>query len=195
MEIFKNIHLLEFFSCFISLAVTFLGIKQKYTRWPLDIFVLLINLYINHKIHLYDKWISTLVILILDLYGWYNWKYAGSNKQGLQVSKSNIYHLIAIIFFGSINSILISFFLKKINSFLPLIGGFRTTFYLIAIWLASRKKIENWILWIILDFISIFIYYHKGLYFFSIKYFIYTILACIGYLSWHRFIKNSQHRT
>ncbi|MCP3659790.1 MAG: nicotinamide mononucleotide transporter [Bacteroidetes bacterium] len=191
MEILKTLNYFELFSVIISLATSFLTIKQKYIRWPLDILILLINLLIHHKAHMYDRWILTTIILILNFYGWYNWKYGGINKDDLKVTFSSNRLILFLLVFGLITSLSIYWPLKKAHSFLPLISSFRTMFSLIAIWLASRKKIENWILWSILNFISIFIYYKKGLYLFSMKYFVYIILSYIGYRSWFKSMKEN----
>ncbi len=189
MELLNSINYFELFSVLISLGTSFLTIKQKYIRWPIDIIILLINLYIHHKAHLYDRYILTAIILILNIYGWHNWKYVEKHHKKLNVSKSSNKQIILFFFLGIIASLSIYYPLRYFNSFLPLINSFRTIFSLIAIWLASRKKIENWLLWISINFASIFIYYQKGLYLFSLKYFIYIILCIIGYRAWLKTMK------
>ena len=53
-------------------------------------------------------------------------------------------------------------------------------------WFMARRKIEHWILWIIGDIISVPLYIYKGLYFTSIQYLIFTIIALLGFFTWLR---------
>ena len=60
-----------------------------------------------------------------------------------------------------------------------------------AMWLTVKKKIENWIIWLVVDLLATGIYYYKGIYFYSILYLLYTGMAIAGYISWRRSM-NSQ---
>jgi nicotinamide mononucleotide transporter len=55
-----------------------------------------------------------------------------------------------------------------------------------AMWLTAKKKIENWIIWLIIDILATGIYYYKGLYFYCILYLVYIGMAVAGYLSWRK---------
>jgi nicotinamide mononucleotide transporter len=56
----------------------------------------------------------------------------------------------------------------------------------VAMWLTAKKKIENWIIWLVVDVLATGIYYYKGIYFYCILYLVYTGMAVAGYLSWRR---------
>jgi nicotinamide mononucleotide transporter len=56
-------------------------------------------------------------------------------------------------------------------------------------WLMARRKIESWIFWIIGDIISIPLYFYKGLAITTIQYFIFTMIAIMGYISWKKIYK------
>jgi nicotinamide mononucleotide transporter len=59
-------------------------------------------------------------------------------------------------------------------------------------WLMARRKIENWIFWIVGDIISVPLYFHKGLTFTSLQYLIFTIIAIYGFLAWKHVLTNSK---
>ncbi len=59
-------------------------------------------------------------------------------------------------------------------------------------WLMAKRKIENWIYWIAGDVISVPLYLYKGLAFTSLQYFIFTIIAIYGYLSWRKILSSGQ---
>lgn len=66
-----------------------------------------------------------------------------------------------------------------------------TGLFLVAMLLMAKRKIEHWIIWIIADFISVPLYFYKGLIFTSLQYLLFTIVAIFGYLSWKKLLKNS----
>ena len=179
----------EIFIVVLSLSTAFFTIQQKAIRWPIDIILMILNLTIHYKMNLYDRWIFYGIIIIIDFYGWYNWLHGGKKRTELKVSKTSSKTLCIMLLVGLISTLVLYFPLSYLGSYLPFIGAARTVFSIIALWLASRKKLENWFLWIVLNFISIFIYFQKGLYFFSFKYFMYILLAIWGYSKWKKTMK------
>ncbi|HNV96160.1 MAG TPA: nicotinamide mononucleotide transporter, partial [Bacteroidales bacterium] len=53
-------------------------------------------------------------------------------------------------------------------------------------YLLARKKLENWLIWIFVDFSSIGLYYYKHLYATIVLFAILTILAFVGYFEWRK---------
>ncbi len=64
------------------------------------------------------------------------------------------------------------------------VDTFLTALFFVGMWLMARRKVENWIFWIVGDFISIPLYFCKGYTFTSLQYFIFTILAVLAYFEW-----------
>nr|HPK06076.1 nicotinamide riboside transporter PnuC [Bacteroidales bacterium] len=73
-----------------------------------------------------------------------------------------------------------------INSYIPYIDSFTTSVFLVGMILMARKKVENWIYWIIGDIVSVPLYFSKGLVFTSFQYFVFLILAVLGYIEWKK---------
>jgi nicotinamide mononucleotide transporter len=55
----------------------------------------------------------------------------------------------------------------------------------------AQRKIENWILWIVVDVICTVMYSLKGIQFFSLEYFLFTIMAIYGLVNWIKLYKKS----
>jgi nicotinamide mononucleotide transporter len=55
----------------------------------------------------------------------------------------------------------------------------------------ARRKVENWIFWIVGDLISIPLYFYKGLTLTSLQYLIFTVIAIFGYLAWKKILNKS----
>ncbi|MDP4282548.1 MAG: nicotinamide riboside transporter PnuC [Bacteroidota bacterium] len=149
---------------------------------------------INTGIYVYICFIQKLYALaginvffvLMSVYGWINWS-KGSEDEILRISKCTrkqlILNLGAIpLFFGILWMILS----RLTDSNVPGWDAITTTFYIIGMWFLAWKKIENWWLWIAGDTISIFLFGFEKLYFSSLQYFVFTIIAVFGYLEWKK---------
>jgi nicotinamide mononucleotide transporter len=67
--------------------------------------------------------------------------------------------------------------------------SFTTALSVIATWMLARKYIEHWIIWIIVNIVSMILYIYKGLYPTTVLFLVYTVMAFIGYREWHRGMK------
>jgi nicotinamide mononucleotide transporter len=61
-----------------------------------------------------------------------------------------------------------------------------TSIFIVGMLSMALKKVENWLYWIVGDVISIPLYFYKGLVFTSLQFFIFLILAIMGYIEWKR---------
>jgi len=74
----------------------------------------------------------------------------------------------------------------KWNDWTAYVDTLTTAVFFVGMWLMARRKIENWMFWIIGDVISIPLYFYKGFTFTSFQYLIFTIMAIFGYLAWKK---------
>jgi nicotinamide mononucleotide transporter len=63
-----------------------------------------------------------------------------------------------------------------------------TGIFFVGMWLMAKRKVENWIFWILGDLISIPLYFYKGFTFTSLQYLGFTIIAIYGYISWKKLL-------
>ncbi|MFO7574676.1 MAG: nicotinamide riboside transporter PnuC [Bacteroidales bacterium] len=70
--------------------------------------------------------------------------------------------------------------------------SFTTALSVIATWMLARKYIEHWILWIIVNIISMILYIYKGLYPTTVLFFVYALMAIVGYREWSRDMKSNE---
>jgi nicotinamide mononucleotide transporter len=80
-------------------------------------------------------------------------------------------------------------FFDKFTHWTSYVDTLVTGIFFVGMWLMAKRKIENWILWIVGDIISIPMYYVKGYSFTSIQYLIFTGIAIFGYLEWKRILQ------
>ena len=72
------------------------------------------------------------------------------------------------------------------DSDVPYYDGATTVFSFIATWMMTRKIIQNWLLWIVVDIASAGLYLYKGLYLTALLFVLYTLMAVYGYLEWKK---------
>ena len=80
------------------------------------------------------------------------------------------------------------------HNFLPTeyVDVFTTAIFLVGMWLMAKRKIENWLFWILGDLISVPLYFKKGMLFTSFQYLLFTIIAIMGYIEWKKHLRNER---
>ena len=68
--------------------------------------------------------------------------------------------------------------------------SFTTALSVIATWMLARKYLEHWILWMIINIVSMILYIYKGLYPTTVLFLVYTVMAFVGYREWRRDMKS-----
>ena len=175
----------------ISIALL---IKQNIWTWPVGIAYTLASLYIFFAAKLYADFALHVFFLLMSFYGWYYWLQGNSRLDSeLPVSREDKKVLAYSIIICSLAIILASIiFTIYTDAELPYWDNTTSIFSVLAIWLQSRKKIESWIFWLIIDILSVGIYFYKELYFYSLLYSIYVIMAFFGYAAWLKSYRNEQ---
>jgi len=133
---------------------------------------------------------------IMSIYGWFIWT-RKENNSVTPVSRvsSSEKKIGVLIFLSSIVFVyLIYVYFDKWGTITSYIDNITTAIFFVGMWLMAKRKIENWIFWIIADIISIPLYFYKGFTFTSLQYLIFTFIAIAGYYSWKKILIKS-HQT
>ncbi len=153
-----------------------------------------IFVYLLYKWVLLGDMMINAYYFIVSIYGWYVW----TRKQNNVVTPISTLNYkekktsILIFVFSIIFVYSIYVYFDKWNSFTAYIDNLTTAIFFVGMWLMAKRKIENWIFWIIGDIISIPLYFYKGLTFTSLQYLIFTFIAIAGYYSWKKILNKSK---
>ncbi len=152
-----------------------------------------IFVYLLYKWILLGDMMINAYYFIVSIYGWYVWTRKENNVSTpistLNYKEKKISILIFVFSIIFVYSIYVYF--DKWDSFTAYIDNFTTAIFFVGMWLMAKRKIENWIFWIIGDVISIPLYFYKGLTFTSLQYLIFTFIAIAGYYSWKKILNKS----
>ncbi|HET8737758.1 MAG TPA: nicotinamide riboside transporter PnuC, partial [Pricia sp.] len=125
----------------------------------------------------------------MSIYGWYVWTrkvdathFIPITETTSKENRKSLFLFIAAITF--VCAVYLSF--GKFDSWTAYVDTLTTAIFFVGMWLMAKKKLENWVYWIIGDVISVPLYWYKGLIFTSLQYFLFTIIAIYGYLAWKK---------
>jgi nicotinamide mononucleotide transporter len=188
---------LELIAVILGILSVWYARKEKILVFPFGIANVSIYIYICFIAKLFANAGINIVYLISNIFGWYMWS-GKSDNQRLEISKNTIKQNVISWFSVVLIYIIVFFILRWVNrdnieymeSYLPWIDSFNTAFFLVATILMAVKKIENWLFWIIGDIISIPIFASQGLFFTSIQYTVFFILAILGWKEWRQKLKS-----
>jgi nicotinamide mononucleotide transporter len=164
--------------------------KENIFVFPTGLICTILTVYIMYYAEYYADMSINIYYSIMSIYGWFQWTKT-TNGEVLSISKtSNREKNIGILLFlltGIICLIIYKFFEYKLqlNNYLDI---FTTSLFFTAMWYMARKKIENWILWIIGDAICVYIFFDRQLYIIAFQYIIFTILAISAYIEWKKYL-------
>ena len=185
--------LLEWIAVAFGIASVVFSMLRRLLVYPTGIISVVIYIYIAFVYKLYADAGVNIYYFIMSVYGWYFW--ANGKQQNSQVvisannSKENMFSLLIL---GTSLLIISQLLLRFTDSDVPYWDATTTSFAITGMWLMARKKIENWIAWIITDLISIPLYYHKGLFLTSFQFSVFTFLALWGYITWRKTLMNQK---
>ncbi len=126
---------------------------------------------------------------IMSLYGWYIWTRKVDATHVTPISRTTLKEkkTSVIIFLSTLVFVYAVYtYFDKWNNLTAYIDTVTTAVFFVGMWLMAKRKIENWIYWIIGDIISVPLYFYKGFTFSSFQYLIFTFIAISGYLAWKK---------
>lgn len=129
----------------------------------------------------------------MSIYGWYIWtrKVDATHVTPITNTTTKENKLSVIIFLVTMIFVFVVYeYFDKWTSWTAYVDTLTTAIFFVGMWLMAKRKIENWIFWIIGDIISVPLYFYKGLTFTSFQYLIFTIIAFYGYKAWKKNLRN-----
>ncbi|MDR9488600.1 nicotinamide riboside transporter PnuC [Salibacter sp.] len=124
-------------------------------------------------------------------YGFYVWKFGGRNKAEKLIEKLNIrehFLFSGLIVFGALG--LGSFLHFNTDASMPFVDSFTTIGAIVVTYMVTRKYLENWLYWIVVDGVGVYMYWSKELYLTALLFLAYTIMVVFGYFKWLRDYRN-----
>ena len=181
---------LEFLAFWFGIISVVFAKKQNILVYPTGIICTIITMYLMYKVSLLGHILVNLLYTIMSFFGWWNWSRRENNDLVVKVSKfaSNDFIKSLLIFFFIVFVAYSAhdFFATNFEGQIKELDILTSGIFVTAMWLMANKKLENWILWIIGNVITIPLYLSSDKIILSIQYVIFTILAIQAYIEWKK---------
>jgi nicotinamide mononucleotide transporter len=176
---------IEIFGAVFGFLAVYFTIRQSIWCWYFGLVQVMLYCFVFFTAKLYSDMILHVIYIFLQVFGWYNWKYGGSNQSTLRITLvTNATFWIGLTV---LTSLLLGYIMQtKTDASYPYEDAFITVASLVAQYLMIKKVLASWLFWIIVDVVGITIYCYKGLYFTTVLYVLFLIMAIIGYLEWKK---------
>jgi nicotinamide mononucleotide transporter len=193
-------HVLGYDLSYIELIATLFGLISVYyasrgnvLTWPTGILNEIALCILFYQVQLYADMFLQGYFFVMTLFGWYHWKNNTADVPITRLSPAGIQvYSIALV----TGTLLIGWCMSHLHGWLPqyfplaaaypYADSFVSVASILATVLLARKQLENWVLWIVLDMVSVVLYCIKGIYFLSLEYVIFLGLASWGLIQWRK---------
>ncbi len=178
---------LELISFVLSIATVLLNIRQNHWAWLFAIVSSATYGVVFFDARLYGDCGLQVVFIAVSFWGWYSWLRGGLKHQPLRVTQLERSGWIAAFAGWAAGFVLLAWFLRTYtNTDVPHADAFLTAGSLVGQVLLSRKKVENWHAWIVVDVLYVGLYVYKGLIFTAVLYGLFVLMAVAGLRAWRR---------
>jgi nicotinamide mononucleotide transporter len=188
---------LEITAVLFGLASVWYAKKDNILVFPTGLINTSIYVFLLLKWSLLGDMMINAYYFIMSIYGWYHWTRKKGDEVAYPIAKmTNQDKKTALLIFVTtlIFVVVIYLIFNKFTNWFSYVDTLITGIFFVGMWLMAKRKIENWICWIIGDIISIPLYFAKGYTFTSIQYIIFTIIAVFGYLEWKKILNSYQQK-
>ncbi|WP_299105800.1 nicotinamide riboside transporter PnuC [uncultured Winogradskyella sp.] len=168
--------------------------KNNILVFPTGMISTCIFVYLLLKWQLLGDMMINAYYFIMSVFGWYIWTRKVDAKHETPISRTTQKEkkISIAIFLATLVFVFVVYkTFDKWNGWVAYVDTITTATFFVGMWLMAKRKIENWIYWIIGDLISIPLYFYKGFTFTSFQYLGFTVIAIFGYLAWKKSLDNS----
>jgi nicotinamide mononucleotide transporter len=185
--------LLEIAAVVSSALGIWLMTRRALTSWPVTLLACGLYAEVFHQAKLYSDMLLQGVFAAFCIYGWWHW-YRGVREEGaVRVEALSLRGKIGGVAVGIVGSLLLgSVMARYTDAALPHMDAALTAFSLVAQWWTTRKYLENWMLWIVVDILYTGIFVYKNLYLTAGLYAFFVVLAVLGLRSWRKALAEQQ---
>ena len=178
----------ELVAVVFSIAYLYFSIRQKILLWPMGMISAILYMVVFFQAKFYADMGLNGYYLVISIYGWAHWSNKGENqRKRLKISRITrktglILGVLTLAVFWLIGWLLN----RYTDSPIPYWDAFTTAASFTATWMLARKILEHWIVWIVVDAISMGLYLYRGLVPTLLLFGVYTTMAVIGFIAWKK---------
>ena len=178
---------LETLAVVLGIGYLLLAMLESSLCWYFAFLSTALYVWIFGDVSLYMESALNVYYMAMAIYGWLQWQRGGADKSGVKIIRWTArQHIlgVAIILAASVTSgYLLS---SNTAAKLPYLDSFTTWGSVFTTIMVAQKVLENWLYWIVINSVSIYLYIDRGLDQTAAMFFLYLVLATIGFLTWKK---------
>ena len=181
----------------LQIVGTALGFLYLWLEYKANIWVWVVGaimpmvhglLYLNSGI--YADAAMQLYYVLAGLYGLMVWKRKKGDRVEIEIQHTPTKWVLPLVATYVVLHVAIYFVLTEFtDSRVPFFDSMSTALSVVAMWMLSRKLVEQWLVWLVVDLISVGLYLYKEIPLTALLYAVYCILAVVGYMRWRRCVQ------
>ncbi|MDP4535208.1 nicotinamide riboside transporter PnuC [Alkalimonas collagenimarina] len=189
---------LELLAMLLALAYLLLAMRHSLWCWPAALFSTVIYTYVMWQYALLSDALLQVYYAAMALYGWWHWRLLQQTKQQSKAGVKPVLewgwqaHLTLITVATAAGLVLGYLMANYTHADYPWIDAMTTSFSVMTTYLVVRKLLSNWLYWLVIDLVCVYVYLQKGLYFTTALFVLYSLLAVIGYVAWRSHYRQQQ---
>ena len=191
IQIFSDANLNWITVCAVISGILYiiLAAKENVWCWLAASISVCLYMYINYDLGYYSQAVLQIFYLFMAIYGYVMWNKLDPERIKEWSEKKHLF----IIFIGAIITFIIGFILTEYveDSEQPILDSLTTVFSVFACYMVAKKVLGNWLYWIVIDSLIIYLYYIQGEFILALQFLVYIIIAVYGYFSWIQRMKTN----
>ena len=184
-----NLNLITVCAVISGILYIILAAKENVWCWLAASISVCLYMYINYDLGYYSQAVLQIFYLFMAIYGYVMWNKLDPERIKEWSAKKHLF----IIFIGAIITFIIGFILTEYveDSEQPILDSLTTVFSVFACYMVAKKVLGNWLYWIVIDSLIIYLYYIQGEFILALQFLVYIIIAVYGYFSWIQRMKTN----
>ena len=171
----------------LGILYLLLAMWEKISCWYAAFLSTLIFLFLFWDVNLLMESALQVYYLGMAVYGWWQWQHGGAGDSALPISRWRPrQHATAIAVILSTSALSGWLLSANTEAAMPYLDSFTTWGAVLTTWMVARKILENWLYWLVIDSVSIFLYLDRGLFLTAGLFAGYVVIVIFGFVTWTR---------
>lgn len=176
----------------LGLLYLWLEYKVNVWMWAVGIVMPIVHGILYYNSGLYADAAINVYYIIAGVYGFFCWVIRKPDTQTKHSIPHSIFdsdkRLIPVLIasYAVLHIIIYLLLVNFTNSTVPICDSFTTALSIVALWMLSRKYTEQWLVWLVVDAVTVGLYIYKGIDITAGLYAIYSVIAIAGYIKWKK---------
>ena len=177
----------ELLAAILALVYLVLAIKERIECWYAAFVSTAIYTFLFWDVNLLMESALQVYYLLMAVYGWWQWRHHSTVEEDLIIHRWSIQrHVIIFIFLAMLVAISGYLLAENTSAALPYLDSFTTWGAVITTYMVAKKILENWLYWIVIDAVSVYLYMDRALYLTTALFVLYVIMAVYGFMRWRQ---------